>query len=285
MEALTSTTATARSREAADAMVQRFVERHRARDRATSRAVILCRVLVVIAPILLWQILADAGVLTPYIFSNPIQVFDQLVTWIGDGTLISNAAYTLRNALTGYVLGLLLGLVLAVLFASRPRLGAVFIPFIAALNAIPRIAVAPILISIFGLGSGSNVTFVLIVVFAVNFFAIHSGLSEINKDFLLWVRSLGAGPVGVWRWVRTPAILVWILSGLRVNLGLALSASVVAEFVGGAHGIGYLVISSSNTFQAAGLYAAIVATILFAATIDALLRWAEKRASNWLGHA
>lgn len=256
----------------------------RRRERLVTALVWLGRTLVVIGPLLLWQYLSDERIIPRFLFSSPEAVWDRLVDWTLDGTILSNASFTLMNAFLGYFLGLFIGVALAVLFTVSPRLGGIFIPFLTMINAIPRIAFAPLLVAWFGFGLASNIALVVLVIVFVNFFAAYGGLSAVDEGNLLWAKALGASRWQVWTTVRVPAIGVWVLSSLRMCIGLALSAAIVSEFVGGARGIGYLASSSTNTFKSAGVYAAITVTIVVAGLLDVFLRMAERRMTQWSAH-
>jgi len=258
--------------------------RSRRRERVVTALVWLCRALVVVVPLTLWQYLSDERIIPRFLFSSPEAVWEQLVEWTFDGTIVANASFTLMNAFLGYFLGLVIGVALAVLFTVSPRLGGIFIPFLTMINAIPRIAFAPLLVAWFGFGLASNIALVVLVIVFVNFFAAYGGLSAVDEGNMLWSMALGASRWQVWTTVRLPAIGVWVLSALRMCIGLALSAAIVSEFVGGARGIGYLASSSTNTFKSAGVYAAITVTIVVAGLLDVFLRMAERRMTQWSAH-
>lgn len=256
----------------------------RRRERIVTALVWLCRALVIVGPLMLWQYLSDERIIPRFLFSSPEAVWERLVEWMLDGTIVHNASFTLMNAFLGYFLGLVIGVSLAVLFTVSPRLGGIFIPFLTMINAIPRIAFAPLLVAWFGFGLASNIALVVLVIVFVNFFAAYGGLSAVDEGNLMWARALGASRWQVWTTVRLPAIGVWVLSSLRMCIGLALSAAIVSEFVGGARGIGYLASSSTNTFKSAGVYAAITVTIVVAGLLDVFLRMAERRMTQWSAH-
>lgn len=241
------------------------------------------RVAVVVIPLLLWEWGANRGIINTFLFSKPSLVYEQLVAWLGDGTIADNVVYTLFNAIIGYALGSGLGIAIAVLFAVFPKLGRIYTPFITTLNAIPRFAFAPLFAAVFGFSIWANISLVIVVVMFVSFFAVSGGLQSIDQDHLLWARSLGASQLEEWKTVRFPALVRWVIASLRVTVGLAVSAAIVSEFVGASQGIGYVVSYSNNLFQTRGVYAGIVVVIVVAATIDALLRWAERRWAHWVG--
>lgn len=241
------------------------------------------RLLVVIVPLALWEWTVEQGMVKQFLFSRPTLIWGQLVTWIGDGTIVRNVGFTLRNTLVGYVVGALLGIGLAVLFAVLPRVGHVFTPFMTTLNAIPRFAFAPLLVSVLGFGILANISLVVLVVLFVSFFSVYSGLQAVDRDHLRWVRSLGASKWEEWRSVRFPALIRWVVASLRVTIGLAVSAAIVGEFIGAGKGIGYIVAFSVNLFRTTGVYAGLAVVLVMAAVIDAALRWAERRWAHWVG--
>jgi NitT/TauT family transport system permease protein len=246
-------------------------------------AVWVCRLVVLVLPLLVWQRLADNGAIAVYIFSRPSDIWHKMVSWAQDGTLWSNAAITIGNSIVGYLLGVLLGIALAVSFYALPRTGQVLSPFMSSLNSMPAVAYAPLIVAWFGFGMTSSIVLVLLGVMFVNFFAVYTGLTSINDDYLTSARALGATNMQLWRTVRIPSVTGWLISALRASVGFALSAAIVAEFVAGTRGIGYLVSSSLNIFQPAGVYAGTAAIIILVIIIDVGLRFVERRSARWAG--
>lgn len=289
MSSKTHAPAGRREAETADDLTTRLAETQRLmaasdrRARWVTGAVWVCRLLAVIVPLVIWQTLSDRGAIPNFIFSNPAAIGEKLVQWLGDGTVLTNAWFTVSNAAIGYALGLVIAAASAAAFVTWPRVGATLLPFMAFANALPRIALAPLLVAWFGFGMGSNVALVVIVVVFVNFFNIYGGLSSLDEDQVTWAQSLGASSAQLWLTVRLPSIVRWVLGGMRTSVGLALSASVVSEFVGGARGVGFLVSSSTNIFQSSGVYAGIAVTVVVAGLVDTSLRLLEKRWAHWVG--
>lgn len=263
-------------------------DRRRRRRVLVGRRVLLwvLRASVLVGPIMFWEWAVNRGILRQFTFSKPSLIWGQLAEWVADGTMLSNTLVTIQSAVLGYALGAFAGVGIAVLFTVVPKLGRIYDPFMTTLNAVPRFAFAPLLVSLLGFGLVSSVSLVMLVTMFVSFFAVHGGLRSISVDQILWVRSLGASAVEEWRTVRFPAIVRWLLASLRVSVGLAVSAAIVSEFVGGgAQGIGHLVSSSANLFRATGVYAGIVVVLSIATVIDTCLRIAERRWTHWIGNS
>lgn len=260
---------------------RRKARRRRRRFRLVT--VWIARVAVIVLPLYAWERAANSKSIDPFLYSQPSSIWDRLQLWWDDGTIADNIWFTVRNALVGYVLGLVLGSMIAVLFVAAPKIGRIYLPVMTTVNAVPRFAFAPLFIAWVGFGARSAILLVIIVTLFINFFSIHGGLSSIDNSYMQWSRALGANEIKVWTTVRIPAIVGWILSSLRLSIGLAFSAAVVAEFVGGAVGMGHLISMSVNTFRSAGVFAGMAAIISLIIVIDGLIRILERRWTHWVG--
>lgn len=254
---------------------------HRRRRIAQRTLVWVLRVAVLVVPIWLWQVAVDQGWVGTFVASSPSAIWAQFVAWIQDGTVFRQTGYTLYEAVVGYLVGVLVGALLAVLFTLNRKLARIYLPMMGTLNAVPRLALAPLLLTWLGLGSSSKIALVVVVVLFVNFFAVYNGLKQIGTEHLMWVQSLGAGGFEVWWHVRIPSVVRWLFSSLRVSVGLAIGAAVVAEFVGAAHGLGYLISSGANLFRTADIYAGLLIVVLVVAIIDTALRLLERSLTQW----
>lgn len=258
-----------------------LTRRHRGRRIAIRTVVWVLRVAVLVVPIWLWQYGVDHGWIGAFVASSPKAIWAQFWAWIQDGTVIHNTGYTLYEAVVGYLIGVVIGALLAVLFTVNPKTARIYLPMMGTLNAVPRLALAPLLLTWLGLGSSSKIALVVVVVLFVNFFAVYNGLKQVNTENLMWVESLGATNVELWWNVRLPSVVRWLFSSLRVSVGLAIGAAVVAEFVGAARGLGYLISSGANLFRSADIYAGLLVVVLVVAIIDTLLRLLERSLTQW----
>jgi NitT/TauT family transport system permease protein len=255
--------------------------RPRGRKIAIRTVVWVLRVLVLVVPIWLWQVAVDRGWIGAFVASSPKAIGARFWEWVQDGTVFQQTGYTLYEALVGYVIGVAIGALLAVLFTSNRKLARIYLPMMGTLNAVPRLALAPLLLTWLGFGSSSKIALVVVVVLFVNFFAVYNGLKEVNQDNLMWVESLGATNLEIWWNVRLPSVVRWLFSSLRVSVGLAIGAAVVAEFVGAARGLGYLISSGANLFRTADVYAGLLIVVIVVAVIDTLLRLLERSLTQW----
>jgi NitT/TauT family transport system permease protein len=269
-------------------------EAAKAPDRAHSRAraarkrkvlINLVRALLLVGVLGLWEALSRAKVIDPFNFSMPSQIWDQISTWVMHGTALGSLGeqiwYTLYEALLGWVLGVVTGVVLGIALGRITLLADVLGPYIKVLNSIPRIVLAPIFVIWFGLGPASKVASAVVLVFFPVFFNAFQGAREVDRNLVSNARILGASDRRVTLQVVIPSATSWIFTSLHVSFGFALIGAIVGEYIGATKGIGLLVAQSQGTFNAAGVYAAMVILAVVALLAEGLLTFAESRIFRW----
>ncbi|MEU2021249.1 ABC transporter permease [Streptomyces sp. NPDC016469] len=263
-------------------------DRTRARARAARNRkylVLGSRVAVLIAVVGLWEWMARTAVIDPFNFSMPSKIWEQIRTWVVDGTaqgsLWEQVWYTLYEALLGWVIGVIAGVLLGIAL-GRVRFAAdVLGPYIKVLNALPRIVLAPIFLIWFGLGPASKVASAVVLVFFPVFFNAFQGAREVDRNLVANSRILGASNRQVTLQVVIPSATSWIFTSLHVSFGFALIGAIVGEYIGATKGLGLLVAASQGTFNAAGVYAAMVILAIVALLAEGLLTFLEKRLFRW----
>src|SRR6516165_7207937 len=192
-------------------------------------------------------------------------------------------AVTLKNTFFGFVTGVASGFVAGLILGRSDRLSAIFQPFITAVNSIPRIALAPIIVLAFGIGDMSKIVTSWIVVVFLVFFNTFEGTRSIDEGFVNAARLLGASEWQITRTVVIPSTMAWVFASLSPAISFALIGVIVGEFIGAEHGIGRLIIESEARGEASGMMVAVfvlatVGTILSAGVLKLqrwLLRWQQ----------
>lgn len=263
-------------------------ERTRARARATRNRRLLVlgsRIALLFAVVGLWEWLARTAVIDPFNFSMPSKIWDQIRTWVVDGTaqgsLWEQIWYTLYEALLGWVIGVIAGVLLGIALGRIRFAADVLGPYIKVLNALPRIVLAPIFLIWFGLGPASKVASAVVLVFFPVFFNAFQGAREVDRNLVANSRILGASNRQVTFQVVIPSATSWIFTSLHVSFGFALIGAIVGEYIGATKGLGLLVAASQGTFNAAGVYAAMVILAVVALLAEGLLTFLEKRLFRW----
>jgi sulfonate transport system permease protein len=241
-----------------------------------------------VALVLLWLgswELAARTIVDPFYYSMPSKIWDKLVIWFTDGTsqgsIWSNIAITLEEAVLGFAIGTLAGVVLGVLLGRSRFTAEVLAPFIKGANAIPRIVLASLFVIWFGLGMSSKVATAFVLVFFAVFFNAFQGAREVDKVLVDNARILGASRWDLMRTIILPSATSWILASMHVAFGFALIGAIVGEFTGADKGLGILINHSQGNFDAAGIYAGMLITTVLALVAEWLLTLLEKRLTSW----
>jgi NitT/TauT family transport system permease protein len=191
---------------------------------------------------------------------------------------------TLVETLEGYALAIAIGVPTAVSIAYSKLFERTVYPLLLAINAIPKIAIAPILIIWMGFGQGPKVVLVFLVCFFPIVLSTATGLQSTPPELTELIRSLSASPLQAFVKVRFPAALPHVFVGLKVAISLAVIGAVIAEFVGSTEGLGYVIIASGNNANTPLAFAAMVLLSVMSIVLFYALVILERLAVPWARH-
>lgn len=240
------------------------------------------RAVLVAATLLAWEYLP--GTAMRFWASSPSAIMGTLWGWIVDGSVWSHLGSTLLVMLLGYGLGCISGIGAGLLFGFFPRVHRILSPYIAAAYALPKIALAPLLIILLGIGMESKVTLVAITVFFLVFTSTLDGIRDIDPDLIRTADLMGASRGEVIQKIMLPATVPWMFTGMRIAVRYAFTTTVLAELIAANKGIGFLIEFNSASFNATGAYAAIVVLVVFSVAFTETLSWLERRMPRQTGH-
>lgn len=229
----------------------------------------------------IWEVLSRTGVFDPFYMPAPSRVFATLAQLFADGSIWTHLQATFTAALGGLLLGLTIGALMGFLAALVPILSELLEPVMILLNAIPRVILAPLFIIWLGIGIGSKVALAFVLVAVLTFFAVHNGIKEVDVRLVERVRTLGGSWWTLVKEVYLPSVTSWVLSNLRVAVGLAFTGAVVGEFVASFRGLGYLLSFAQSQFNAPLTIALILLIMLFVLLLFALAGVVERRLLAW----
>jgi NitT/TauT family transport system permease protein len=233
-----------------------------------------------IAILFVWQ--GVSGRLVDNFFiSNPIDVARRLVSWTLDGSIFLNLWATLYATIVGFVLGSVIGAVLGIwlgvsIFASR-----LLNPYLNALNALPKVALAPLFVLWFGLGIDSKIALAASLVLFLVFLNTFAGVRQVDQDLIDGARLMGATRTQVITKVIVPSALSWLFAGLRVSVPYALIGAVLGEMIASNRGLGYLVQFSGAQFDTAGVFAVLIVIALLAMALNFMVDIVQNRTERW----
>jgi NitT/TauT family transport system permease protein len=245
----------------------------------------LARVLLIAVVFLIWWGAGAVHLLNPLIFPSIGDTVHQFATVLGNGTLISNSLFTLETAAIGFAIGMVSGTVIGFFVGLSSTWTGILAPFITVLNVLPRIALAPLYVLWFGIGSASGIALVVSLVFFTALLNTISGTRAVEPSHMTIARLYGAGRRDIIQKVVLPATVPWIITAGRLSLAHALAGAIIAEMFLGQQGLGYLIAQGSGVFNMGVVFAAIFASLIIAVIAawlgdlleNHLLRW---RVSN-----
>ena len=245
--------------------------------------------------------------LDPYFVSKPSQIFDNFLIlscikskmgifngWLNgdfakclarnENNLWVATGITLKNTFFGFFTGVASGFVAGLILGRSDRLSAIFQPFITAVNSIPRIALAPIIVLAFGIGDMSKVVTSWIVVVFLVFFNTFEGARSIDEGFVNVARLLGASEWQITRTVVIPSTMAWVFASLSPAISFALIGVIVGEFIGAERGIGRLIIESEARGEASGMMVAVIVLMLVGVALSTVIRRLQRYLLRWQQH-
>ncbi|MBC7799937.1 MAG: ABC transporter permease [Gemmatimonadaceae bacterium] len=243
--------------------------------------IVLAQVGIAVMLLGLWQVGSVTGVLSPLFFGRPEKIAGVVWQWFSTGEIWPHLAVTIAETLMAFASGTIAGVGAGLWLGLSPRTQAVLDPYIKAANAMPRVILAPIFAMWFGLGMASKVALGFTLVFFIVFFNVLQGVREVSPTVLNATRMLGATRRQLLRHVYLPAALSWVFSSLHVSVGMAFVGAVIAEYLGSARGVGYLILQAEGVFDVDTVFAGIVVLTACALVLDGAVTIAEKRLLVW----
>ena len=228
-----------------------------------------------------WSLIISWGDLPAFLLPSPLAVWQKFISMLSDGTLISHAAVTLFEVLLGLLAGSLLASVIGYILSKSRLLEKVLSPYLVASQAIPTIAIAPLLVIWFGPGVFSKILVCALTVFFPILVNTMIGFRAVPANLHDLVRSLGASRGQRLRFLEIPSALPVLFGGLRIGATLSVIGAVVGEFVGSDRGLGFLINVGRGQYDTALVFVSIFSLILMALSLYGLAMLAEKRTTRW----
>jgi NitT/TauT family transport system permease protein len=239
-----------------------------------------CQIALGIGLLLVWQG-ASKRLVDDFFISNPIEVGERLYQWIADGSLFLHIWTTVYETLMGFVIGSVGGVVLGIWLGVAPFTSRLLSPYLNALNALPKVALAPLFVLWFGLGDESKIALAAILVLFLVFLNTYAGVREVDQDLVDGARLMRATRVQLITKVIIPSAMSWVFAGLKISVPYALIGAVLGEMIAANRGLGYLVQFSGSQFDSAGVFAVLIVISLLAITLNFLVEIVQRRMQRW----
>lgn len=228
-----------------------------------------------------WEIAGRLTWIDPFFFPLPTAIVERLVEWFSGSEIWGDVGITLLETVLSFTIGIIAGTALGIWLGLSAFAADVLQPFVKVFNAIPRILLGPIFVLWFGLGLASKVALGVTIVLFIAFFNTLQGVREVNPVVLANARLLKASRMALLRHVYLPSAASWIVSSLRVSVGMAVMGAVVAEYLGSSAGLGHIIAQAEGVMDATGVFAGLVLLSTFVVTLDRLVDSLESRLLVW----
>lgn len=205
--------------------------------------------LIFAVALLLWEICADAKIVDPFITSQPSRVVKTILRLYEEGVLFQHIGITCLEAVVGFVLGTLLGTVIAIILWWSEFLCKVLEPYLVVLNSLPKIALGPIFIVWIGAGPAAIIVMTLAISLIVTVLEVLGGFLAIDEEKVKLVQTFGGTKFQVLTKVLLPASYPTIINALKINVGLSWVGVIVGEFLVSRAGLGYLIVYGGQVFK------------------------------------
>jgi putative hydroxymethylpyrimidine transport system permease protein len=226
-----------------------------------------------------WDLVADALSLEPYLVPAPSEVASAL--WEDRSLIAENAWVTLKEVVLGFACALAAGVAFAVALHLSPVLRRAFYPLLVASQAVPVIAIAPILVVWFGFGIGPKLGIIALVCFFPITVNALDGLRRVDGDAVKMLRTLDASRWQIFRHLEAPTALPFLFSGAKVAIAVAVIGAVFAEWTGASEGLGYMINQDSGVLATDRMFASIAVLSAMAIGLFGLLSVLERRVIAW----
>jgi NitT/TauT family transport system permease protein len=245
--------------------------------RIEKRWVRFYQLLIFILFFALWEIASRLQWVDPLIFSSPSKIWLLFLEKLKDGSLLDNTVVTLTETVFGFILGTLLGTILAAVLWWSSMISKVLDPYLVILNALPKVALGPILIVALGPGYSSIISMGIIISVIVTTIVIYTSFREVDPNYLKVMLTFGATRSQCFKEAILPASFPTIISTLKVNVGLSWVGVIVGEYLVSAKGLGYLIIYGFQVFNFTLVMLSLLVIALLATIMYQLVDYIEKR--------
>ncbi len=241
------------------------------------------RVLLLALIIGFWELAGRIGAADPFIVSSPARVVRTVASLYSQHDLFPHIAATFLETVAGFAAGTAAGVAFAVLLWFCPFLERVLDPFLVVLNALPKIALGPILIVWVGAGAKAIIVMALLVSTVVTVMSVLAGFMEISHEKQQLMRSLGATRTQTFLKVVLPASVPTIMSALKISVGMSWVGVIVGEYLVSKRGLGYLIVYGGQVFKLDLVMASIVILCVLAALMYYAVAALEKAVGKRFG--
>lgn len=237
----------------------------------------LYQILIFIVFFSSWELSSQKQWIDPLLFSSPTKIWTMLLVKLQDGSLIVNIGVTLTETVFGFILGTLLGTILAAMLWWSPMFSKIIDPYLVILNAMPKVALGPILIVALGPGFTSIIAMGAIISIIITTIVVYTSFRDVDPNYLKVLHTFGATRFQCFKEAILPASFPTIISTLKVNVGLSWVGVIVGEFLVSSRGLGYMIIYGFQVFNFTLVLLSLLVIAVFATIMYQIVALIERK--------
>lgn len=209
----------------------------------------IIRITILVIFIALWEVAAKLKLIDPFLTSSPSRIVKSLISFVNGGTLFRHIWVTCYETIIGFMLGTILGVIIAIILWASKTASKVLDPYLVVLNALPKVALAPIIIFWVGNGTPAIITIALLISIVTTIISVLTGFNEVDEGKMLLMTTFQANKWQKLRYLVFPASIPVIISALKINVGLSWVGVIMGEFLVAREGLGFLIIYGGQIAQ------------------------------------
>ena len=209
----------------------------------------IIRIAILVIFIALWEVAAKLKLIDPFLTSSPSRIVKSLISFVNGGTFFRHICVTCYETIIGFMLGTIWGVIIAIILWASKTASKVLDPYLVVLNALPKVALAPIIIFWVGNGTPAIITIALLISIVTTIISVLTGFNEVDEGKMLLMTTFQANKWQKLRYLVFPASIPVIISALKINVGLSWVGVIMGEFLVAREGLGFLIIYGGQIAQ------------------------------------
>ncbi len=249
--------------------------------KSEKRLILFTQITILIAFFAMWELAAHFKLIDTFLTSYPSQMGKLFIKLVKDGSLFEHIGISVFETVVGFICGTLLGILIAILLWWSDFLSKVLDPYMVVLNALPKTALAPIIIIWAGAGISGIIVTAMMVSLVVTILGVYGGFKEVDENRIKMLQTFGATKFQTLKKVIIPASIPTMVNALKINVGLSWVGVIVGEFIVSRAGIGYLIVYGGQIFQLDLVMTSVLILAILAATMYQGVAYLEKKLLSW----
>lgn len=241
------------------------------------RNIIITRILILVAFFALWEILGDLKIIDPFLTSTPTRMVKSFVKLYNEGTIVGHIMTTCYETIIGFTLGTFIGVVIAIMLWWSDFLCKVLDPYVVVLNALPKVALGPIIIFWAGNGMKAIIIMALLISVISTIISVLSGFREVEEDKIKLLNTFGASKFKILTHLIIPSSTPTLISALKISVGLSWVGVIMGEFLVAKKGLGFLIVYGGQVAQLDMVMMSVVVLAVIAYLMYEVVHYFEKK--------